>query len=126
MVKFQDGPAAGETLALRRVPKVLRVVCKRERCGRLNNWDALNELEDEPESSESIFVYIRRDDLGVSKYHLLLNPRRLSGWYFNASYSFLAVQPADEIMRDTAKWRTWCDANVDRLSALWPIPEPKD
>lgn len=104
MVEFIDGPAAGESLALRRIPILLRVVQSRN-----GKWDALDQLDDEPKPTETIFVYRRRNDLGVSHYHICSRGRgkRESGIYWNAKYAFLPEQPADEEIRGTAAWRRW-------------------
>ena len=102
MVSLVDGPAADETLALRRAPRLLRVV--RSRNGK---WDALDQLDDEPKPTETIFVYERMNIPRMG--HMCMSPRSQSGWYAIANYRLFQDQPADEIMRDTQKWREWCD-----------------
>lgn len=84
MITFLDGPAANQTLMLKRIPKLLRVVL--EKTGGI---DALDQLEDVPNDDETIVVYRRRDDLPISKYHLLCGrkAKTATGWYWNASYS---------------------------------------
>jgi hypothetical protein len=111
MVTFLDGPAKCETLQLRRVPQLLRVVRSRQ-----GEWDALDQLDDEPKATETIVVYRRRDDLQVSRYHILTGrPRRAgSGFYWMASYSVLPDQPADDQVRETAAWRAWATAWLAR------------
>lgn len=109
MIEFLDGPAAGQSLPLRRAPKLLRVV--RSRSG---EWDALDQLEDEPKLSEQIFVYRRRDDLPISRYHLLCGRRakRATGWYWRASYSVIDPQPGEHDIRVTAAWRAWAEQQI--------------
>jgi hypothetical protein len=110
MVNFLDGPAAGEWLQLRRVPMLLRVVQDGD------EWDALDQLKDEPKQSETIHVYRRRDDLQVSKYHILTSrPRRAgSGWFWTASYSVVPDQPGDDQVRSTDAWRAWVSAWLEK------------
>lgn len=119
MVRFLDGPAAGESLMLRRIPTLLRVVRSRN-----GAWDALDQLDDEPKPTETITVYRRRDDLAISKYFLCSRGKgkRESGQYWNAAYSVLAEQPADNQVRTTAAWQSWADAQVKSLT---PTPGVK-
>lgn len=110
MISFLDGPAAGESLALHRAPKLLRVVRTRK-----GEWDALDQLDDEPKPSEQIFVYRRRDDLPISRLHLLCGRGRNSGsgWYWTASYSVLEVQPGEHDTRTTAAWQAWATQHAE-------------
>jgi hypothetical protein len=120
MVKFLDGPAAGVTLSLRRIPKLLRVV--RSAAG---EWDALDQLDDTPATDEKMYVYRRRDDLDMTKYHLLFRgkDKRQSGYYWNASYSVRIAQPRDSDVRDTAAWQAWATARADEPERGWPMEE---
>lgn len=120
VVEFIDGPAAGESLALRRIPVLLRVV--QSRAGK---WDALDQLDDEPKPTETIFLYRRRDDLGITHYFVCSRGRgkRESGVYWNAKYAVLPEQPTDEEVRETAAWRQWAtDALVKLFGAPVLIP----
>lgn len=118
MITFLDGPAAGETLQLRRVPLLLRVVQ-----GRVGAWDALDQLDDEPRKTESIHVYRRRDDLGIGSIHLCGRgkARGASGRYYVCSYSVLPEQPADYEMRTNEAWAAWATAWL----AANPQPEKR-
>jgi hypothetical protein len=102
VITFLDGPAKGVELALRRVPKYLRVVrsCR-------GKWDALDQLDDEPRPREQIFVYVRRDDLPQSKMFVRASKRSLSGVWFTCSYTFLQEQPEDFNVRTTWMWQQW-------------------
>lgn len=100
MTHFVDGPAAAAVLVLRRAPLYLRVT----HCGAV--WDALDQLEDCPQPAEEIFAY-RRERPATTIHVDYARPRR-SAWYRAATYRFVADQPPDEIMRDTARWREWC------------------
>lgn len=111
MVKFLDGPAAGECLALRRAPSLLRVV-KGPR-----EWDALDQLNDVPKRNERVYAYrLKGKALPVR-----LNARGCCGWYQLADYIYEADQPADAVMRDTVKWREWCQGMKER-DAVPPVP----
>ena len=105
MVKFLDGPAAGVTLSLHRAPVLLRVVRSRN-----GNWDALDQLDDEPKPSETIHVYRLASE--VTNIHLCIRGKgkRGSGWYAMAEYRELPEQPGDEHTRSTEAWRAWCQA----------------
>ncbi len=105
MITFLDGPAKGESLALRRIPKLLRVVRSRR-----GQWDALDQLDDVPQPGETIFVYVRRDEPAPTWYHVCARGqgRSASGRYWNAEYSlFRGEEPADHVLRDTDAWRAW-------------------
>jgi hypothetical protein len=106
MVNFTGGPAAGESLILRRAPLLLRVV--RSAAG---EWDALDMLDDAPKPRESVHVYRMVADRGAMhlSYRTPGGYRRgtRSAW---ADYAYLADQPADADVRDTARWRAWCVA----------------
>jgi hypothetical protein len=121
MITFLDGPAAGTTLQLRRLPKLLRVVIDG------TDVDALDQLEDKPKARESVYVYVRRDDMPISKYHLYCgSSSKRSGWYYTASYSFLAEQPQDADMRTTAAWQKWADSQFEAIKTLYPPPANSD
>lgn len=112
MIKFRDGPAAGVTLMLHRAPQYLRVV----RAGR-KAWDALDQLDDQPEPGESITVY-RIDPATFSRYHLLCRrPRGGSGWYCNGEYDVVEPQPGEEHLRTTAAWQAWVSSQPSVVPA---------
>lgn len=111
MVSFLDGPAAGQSLALRRAPKLLRVVR-----GRGGAWDALDQLDDEPKRTEQIYVYLRQEDPKPTWIHLCMRPRSASGTYWTADYRYLPEQPADSQIRGTAAWRSWVTQQLPTLT----------
>lgn len=110
MIRFLDGPAAGKSLVLRRAPLFLRVV--QAPGGRL---DALDQLSDEPQAGERVYVYVKAEDRG--HVHLLMSPRSASGWYAMADYRLHAEQPTDNEARDTERWRAWAMAQRDKERA---------
>lgn len=99
MTRFLSGPAAGRTLALRRAPRFLRVV----ECA--GNFDALDQLDDQPELTETIHVYEIKGEPG--RMHIYSRGPTPSGWYAVADYEFLPDQPADAEVRTTEAWRAW-------------------
>lgn len=86
MSPFLDGPAAGEPITLTRTPRHLRVT-QNGPCFR-----ALDQLRDEPEPTELIYVYQRT------------SPRFPVA---AATYQILTIQPLDEETRETEDWRNW-------------------
>jgi hypothetical protein len=105
MVRFVDGPAAGQALALRRAPVFLRAVRASD-----GTWDALDQLTDTPRPNETIAVY-RRTGLA---HRVHINAGR-SGcfWTQLAEYRVVDSPPADGIARNTASWREWCSVHGD-------------
>lgn len=101
MITFENGPAHGKTLLLRRAPRFLRVVLSNT-----DAIDALDQLDDRPAANEKIFAY---EIVGkAQRVHLLMNPRRNSGWYVMARYRYIEEQPHDPEMRDQARWEFAC------------------
>ncbi len=94
MTSFIDGPAAGESLPLKRTPRLLRVTQN----GPI--FDALDQLEDEPDETELIYVY-----------QLVAAPQgwvtTATGRYPIAEYRFIDPPPGDGLVRRTHAWRGW-------------------
>lgn len=107
MTRFQDGPAAAQTLTLKRSPFLLRVTQDGQ------SFDALDRLEDEPFDQEKIFAYYLID--GPLVVHLKIAKPGRSGFYNMATYKLVPDQPADEDMRTQARWVAWCAANAEKL-----------
>jgi hypothetical protein len=107
MTRFTDGPAAGKTLMLRRAPVFLRVVRNAK-----GEWDALDQLGDQPEPSETIVAYRKVKDDGWV--HLRSAKRGASGFYLSAQYAVVDPQPDDSTMRSTQAWRAWCYEQVGK------------
>lgn len=100
MTTFEDGPANGQTLMLKRAARFLRVV---ECAGK---FDALDQPEDTPHSAETIYAYEVIEKPCMC--HLNAGGGR-GGFYPVAMYRFIPEQPSDADMRDTDKWAYWCD-----------------
>lgn len=110
MITFRDGPAAGQTLMLKRTPLLLRVVQSKR-----GEWDALDQLDDVPRAGETITVY-RIHPETVSRYHVRACRRSGSGFYFRGEYSLFAKQPTDEEARSTAAWQAWATEHAEPIS----------
>lgn len=95
-------------LSLERTPKLLRVILNLDGVP----CDALDQLDDVPGSDEVMVVY---ESAEVSMVHVCgsRNGRRFGETRKCVTYFPTANQPADEIMRDTEKWRQWCKDTVD-------------
>jgi hypothetical protein len=105
MTRFQDGPAVGQTLMLKRALRFLRVV---EANGK---WDALDQPEDNPNSNEKLFAYEIVDKPGMMHIN---RGRHGSGFYPMACYRFVSAQPSDEQMRRPHLWSAWRKEQPER------------
>jgi hypothetical protein len=112
MIIFLDGPAAGVNLDLRRSPIMLRVVQDAR-----GNWDALDQLDDEPKPGESIHVYKLAKHRGTIHICARGRGKNLSGWYQMADYGFFAEQPGDQHTRTAGAWAAWCKGLEGREAA---------
>lgn len=112
MTSFLDGPAKGKSLMLKRSPLFLRVVVKG------GEWDALDQVADEPAQEETVHVYERT--LNQGSVHLLLrgNAKAASGFYARAHYRLHDHPPAERTLRSSKLWQTWC-----RETPLSPLKE---
>lgn len=109
MTTFEDGPAKGQALMLKRAPVFLRVTHVPQKVHEA--WDALDQPDDEPRASEQLFTYVLTEG-GFGFVHIKAS--KGGGFYKLASYKLWPNQPTDAEMRDTAKWRAWCKANDPR------------
>jgi hypothetical protein len=102
MIRFVDGPAAGQVLELQRVPLLLRVV----RDCHTGQWDALDQLDDKPKPSEVIHLYLRS---GTPQRIQVKADRKAGGcrWLWHGEYMHLPDQPIIDVLRDNAAWQAW-------------------
>lgn len=105
MTKFLDGPAKDKMLMLKRSPKFLRVV---QKVGN-QEFDALDQLDDHPIATETLFAYVQSKYLGTCHIN---RGRNGSGFYPIAEYKFVTEQPTDEVMRDEYSWAQWCKSKA--------------
>lgn len=92
-------------LMLQRVPKYLRFTCK-DVGGSDRQWDALDQIYDEPEDGEYLFA-AKLADRGRMHVDRVVKGRRVGEWYSTADYELIDPQPAQEIMRNVHCWREW-------------------
>lgn len=105
MTTFRGGPLGQFTLLLKRSPDYLRAAADGPK------RDALDLTGDEPAPGETLYAYRRVGQPG--DVHLRIrrgwgDPNNVSGWYRVAEYEYVAEQPDQATMRDTAAWRAWC------------------
>lgn len=109
MTRFIDGPAAGQTLMLKRAPVFLRVV-------QGEKWDALDQPDDEPLENETVYAY----QLAEAPGHVHLstrgqNGKRGGGFYPLANYKLCEEQPTKTEMIVTGDWRAWCYRHAEQV-----------
>jgi hypothetical protein len=111
MARFLDGPATNTRLLLRRAPVLLRVVCNKS-----GKWDALDQLDDTPQSDEAIHVYrIASTPSTVHVDFLDKAGRRRGDWYVDADYVFYDAQPGDAHLCTPGAWRAWTETQRPAL-----------
>lgn len=106
MTKFIDGPAAGQTLMLKRTPKLLRVTQVGAK------FDALNELEDVARQEEKLYCYVLSEYLGMA--HINRSGGR-GGFYPIAEYKLREQQPSEFQMYSNEAWARWCEATPEAV-----------
>ena len=109
MLKLLDGPVAGVFL-VNRAPMFLRAVID----DRTNEKDVLDQIDDEPKSTESLFVYEIQGAAGWV--HLLMSPRSKSGFFAAGEYKHIDEidgEPIDtKAIRNNDTWRAWVMART--------------
>lgn len=106
MIRFLDGPAFGQALMLHRAPLYLRAVFGPRK--KKEQWDALDQLDDEPKAGELVTVYRRVGPASACMVDWSQGGRRRGGRFAMAAYQVVAEQPDDATARDTQSWRAWC------------------
>jgi hypothetical protein len=108
MTEFLDGPAEGAKLSLGRAPRLLRVVINGAA-----GVDALDQLDDQAERCESIYVYRLE---GAPQHGFACSRSKGCQLLVFARYRLYHDQPDDATMRDNAAWRAWAKAQPDDLT----------
>lgn len=103
MTRFQNGPAAGQVLMLKRCPVYLRVVVDGA-----GHWDALDQLDDTPKLGETLTAYVLVGQPGMCHIN---RGNGDSGFYPMADYIMCDSQPSQSIMRDPEQWAEWTEAS---------------
>ena len=112
MILFKDGPAADVALELCRAPLLLRAVQSKK-----GEWDALDQLKDEPTEDEVVVVYRRSSEPFVVHFSFRNGRGRDGKSILNATYQMVEGQPDDATLRDTKAWRAWCREWAARAAA---------
>lgn len=107
MTTFQDGPAHGVILRLRRAPYFLRVTYDGAK------YDALDQLEDVARPEETLHLY--RITAKPNWCHIRASKPEASGMFSMANYAYVSPQPDDAILRDNEAWLKWVDVQTDDL-----------
>jgi len=115
MTSFEDGPAKGQHLMLKRAARFLRVV---EANGK---WDALDQPTDTPQPKEKLYAYEITSKPGMC--HINAG-RGGSGFYPIATYRLVKTQPADAEMRTAEAWSRWCEAQPPNPQLTTTNPKP--
>ena len=111
-VILKDGPAAGR-YTVGRAPHFLRAVVSD-----LAHCDLLDQLNDEPNESERVYVYQSEGDTWCPD-----TLRRVQGIYMcpppaaSGTYHYRADVDG-ETLRTTAAWKAWCRAEPSDLPLL--------
>lgn len=102
MTTFEDGPAIGKTLMLRRAPLFLRVVVN-ENTGEV---DALDQPDDSPRLDEVLYAYV----LTEAPHWAHFRAAKGRGGFFNGGkYKLVQPQPSMEKMAGKTLWARWCE-----------------
>lgn len=101
MTTFDDGPAAGKTLLLRRAPLFLRVVVN----SMTGEIDALDQPGDEPRPGEVLHAYVLTARPHWA--HIRASKGR-GGAYTGGPYKLVEPQPSAKQMATTLAWSLWC------------------
>lgn len=106
MTSFLDGPAAGQSLMLKRAPIFLRVTHDGK------DFDALDQPGDEARPGEKLLAYQLTRVPGHC--HMLIRGKGkgASGFYTMATYRYCSDQPDQPTLRDNSRWQTWCEAQI--------------
>lgn len=120
MIRFLDGPAGGVLLTLRRAPQYLRVV--RDAQGQ---WDALDQLDDQPAVGETIFAYRMASFDGSAHYcGRDAKGKRFGRTEAHAAYRYIDPQPEPLWLCNNTHWQAWAIAQGPALPQYAPAPEP--
>ena len=109
MLEFVDGVVEGTKLLCKRAPELLRVVY-----GSFGEINCLDQLDDEPKPSETIWVYQRINE--PTKLHMKFSKKSMSGYYMMAKYKQHESQPGNSV-RSTKAWREWALNEQEKINA---------
>ena len=116
MITFLDGPAFGQALDLERTPCALRVVVNAN-----GQWDALDQIKDDPKPDDTIHVYTLASVPGTVHIDYRDAQGRRSGkWLRSAQYRAWPQSVADEELRTWDAWTAWCLRNKVAILSFVP------
>lgn len=98
MLQLIDGPCKGIYM-VKRAPLFLRAVLDEN-----GEKDVLDQIEDTPKKSETVYVYQLEGSPGWI--HLRMSPRSKSGFYAMGTYHYLP-DVGGESLRDNEAWQAW-------------------
>lgn len=105
MLELVDGPCKGAYMC-KRAPDYLRAVIDAN-----GDIDCLDQIEDTPKSTESVYVYKRIGLAGTIHIHATKG----SGWYAMGTYNFLHDVDGEKL-RDNQAWQIWAIAQLRRAN----------
>ena len=114
MITFKNGPLQGHKLSLKRSPIFLRAVT-----GGSEPFDALDQLNDNPQPGEKLFAYV----LAAPPSRGFVDGTWYSGPVIWAEYEMIEPQPMEQDMRDTDRWAAWVEQQV-HLGKIPPWADP--
>lgn len=112
-----EGLGSRFVLDLERVPKYIRAVHATSPPDGIGEWDALDQLDDEPVEDESITVFRLHEKSNMHiEYTDKKTGRRCGKWLSLATYRLHSEQPGNAA-RDNDAWRKWA---TDQLAKETP------
>jgi hypothetical protein len=111
VISFIDGPAHGKTLMLKRAPVFLRVTLAHYNQEEVQ-IDALDRLDDKPDTTESLFAYrlVKHEGNAFVDGRDPKTGKRWGSATAIATYRLVETQPDDATMRNYDSWKAWCEA----------------
>lgn len=103
MVELKDGPCQGFFM-VRRSPVYLRAVLDQS-----GEKDLLDQVDDVPYGTETVYVYKRQGLSGVVHLHA----KGCSGWYAVATYIHMP-EVDGQALRDNDAWQKWVIAQAEK------------
>ncbi len=121
MTRFTDGPAKGQILTLGRAPLFLRVAQDAN-----GTWDALDQIDDFPKATETLYAYVRVGSAGqcfMDGRDKKTGKRRGRACVI-AEYRFYEEQP-DQFTLGFRKenWEAWVNSIWEKQQAMFKTPQ---
>ena len=81
-------------------------------------WNALDKLEDTPIPEEQLLAARLAQVAPVHIDGVDRSGIRFGQWHTSVEYEPVEPQPAEDTMRDTAKWQAWCYQQLETESPV--------